>query len=231
MTARLETAGSRPGKKSASPPTASAAAPAGSKTSSVAFRQFLHARQAKNPKARAALNAPAAKPIAPTPERLGKADHPLRTSGGYYRVPAPIERLRNQGKLDPKPRINEAMYTAAQMLQQSFYNSGLSEHIKSQDLTGAGGGQSTASSHMPINEFAAHHRSKFLTACKRMGWYEPYPLRGCGRLVVDVICREMSVRDAGCKHFPNTRAESYQSAANDRLREGLFMLAVHWKLI
>ncbi|UDL95486.1 hypothetical protein LGH83_04495 [Lichenihabitans sp. PAMC28606] len=201
------------------------------KTSRAAFRQFMEARQKTSSKGRTPLNTRGERPILPTPERLVKSDRPKKTSAGYYRAPAPIERLRNSGKLDPHPRINEAMYTASQTLQLSFHNAGLTESIKSQDLTGTGGGGSSAASHMPLNEFALHHRQKYLTACKRMGWYEPYPLRGCGRLVVDVICHEMSIEDAGSRYFPGSRNATAIAAANDRLREGLFMLAVHWKLI
>lgn len=83
------------------------------------FRAFLAERQPEGAKVLPL------KPLKPTRQRLEKEDHPAKTGAGFYRAPAPIERLRDQRKLDEMPQINEAMYEAAQKLSQHFYDAGL----------------------------------------------------------------------------------------------------------
>lgn len=87
----------------------------GGQVSPVAFREFMSAR--RSPKARAAKAAASTpqRAIQPTRERMTKSDRPRRTTSGVYRAPAPIERLRDQGKLDSNPRVNLGMFEASRV--------------------------------------------------------------------------------------------------------------------
>ena len=191
------------------------------------FRAFMRNRKSKYAK----KGPPSPPPLTmkPTDERLAKEDQPRRLDAGYYRAPAPIERLRDQGKLDLLPHVNQGMYEAACKLYAHFYVGGLGG-IAAQDLSRCAGGGDGGSSHFPRDERALHHRQMFREAVSVMGWFEAYPHRGAGRLVVDVICREMAIRDASKIHIPGGRTETYVAAGMDRLREGLFALASHWRL-
>ena len=165
----------------------------------------------------------------PTPERLEKADRPRKTDAGFYRAPAPIERLRDRKKLDPLPTVNEGMYQAGCKLYTHFYQGGL-KGIAAQDLSRCVGGGDGGSCGFPQNDRAMFHRQKFREATRIMGWYETAPFRGAGRLVVDVVCFEMSISDAAQIHIPSSRLEVTIAAGMDRLREGLFALGAHWGL-
>ncbi len=192
-----------------------------------AFRAFMQARRgAKGRRAQPERPAPLVKP---TDERLEKNDRPRKTEGGFYRAPAPIERLRDHRKLDPLPHVNEAMFQAAGKLYSVFYLGGLGG-IAAQDLSRCVGGGDGGSCGFPRNERAMHNRQVFREAVKIMGWHEAFPHRGAARLVVDVICFDMAIRDASRIHIPLGRTEVSTAAGMDRLREGLFALASHWRL-
>ena len=167
--------------------------------------------------------------LKPTDERLAKEDKPRKMDAGHYRAPPPIERLRDQNKLDPTPHINQAMYEAAGKLYAVFYLGGLGG-IAAQDVSRCVGGGDGGSSHFPRDERALHNRLQFREAVRVMGWFESFPHRGAGRLTVDVVCREMALRDAAKIHIPLGRTEVSLAAGMDRLREGLFALAAHWNL-
>lgn len=179
------------------------------------FRQFLAARQP-------ARQTPAA-PQVPTEQRLVKEDKPRKTQAGFYRAPAPIERLRDRGSLDHMPHINEAMYQAANKLGAHFYEAGLggiAAQDLSRDVRGSGDGGACG---FPKTERAMHHRQKFREACNIMGWFETHPYKGAGRLVVDVVCFEMSLTDASKVHLtPGGSNEARLGAGMERLRTGLF---------
>ena len=64
-----------------------------------------------------------------------------------------------------------------------------------------------------------------------MGWYVDHPFRGSGRLVVDVVCFEMPILEAGVIHTPKARTDTVSAKAMEKLCEGLFILAAHWRLI
>jgi hypothetical protein len=102
----------------------------------------------------------------PTPERLAKgglhiARSPLQDGGHRetrsYRSPPPIERMRNECKLDHDEAMNEAMYQQAVQLEQLARKAGMST-VPAQDLTrvftGSGGG-TDPSYMMPRTEAAA----------------------------------------------------------------------------
>ena len=187
------------------------------------FRQFLNARQP--------VRQQPATPQVPTEQRLAKDDKPRKTPAGFYRAPAPIERLRDRGSLDHMPHINEAMYQAANKLVVHFYEAGLggiAAQDLSRDVRGSGDGGACG---FPKTERAMHNRQKFREACKLMGWYETHPYKGAGRLVVDVVCFEMSLTDAAKVHLsPGGSNEARLGAGMERLRTGLFTLASHWRL-
>lgn len=192
--------------------------------SPTAFRQFLNEKQrggASQPQRVA--------PLKPTEERLAKEDRPKKTAGGFFRARHPLERLRDQGKLDhSNGAINSAMFEAAERLYRHWYESGLSG-IKAQDISRAVGAGDGGACAFPRNDRAMMHRQHFRIACTLMGWHEAAPYRGAGRLVVDIVCYEMGVKEAALIHCPG-RNESALANGMDRLREGLFALAVHWKL-
>ena len=198
--------------------------------SSEAFQQFRAERQAKGTvKSKRVPQAPALS-MKPTKQRLEKADKPAPTKAGNYRAPAPIERLRDQGKLDPTPTVNLGMYQAAEKLYAHFYRGGL-KGIKAQDLSRATGSGDGGACQFPASEDAMYHRQKFREATRIMGWYIDAPYRGAGRLVVDVVCFEMPVEDASRKHSLSARTDTIKANGMEKLCEGLFILAAHWRLI
>ena len=216
---------------------AGAVPPAGGKLGAnpAAFREFMQKRQAAKASASPAVKAkrvPQAPALSmkPTAERMEKEDRPGRTKAGTYRAPPPIERLRDQGKLDPNPRVNLGMYEAAEKLYAHFYRGGL-KGIKAQDLSRSVGSGDGGSSHFPTNDDAMFHRQKFREATRIMGWHVDHPFRGSGRLVVDVICFEMPILEAGLIHTPKARTDTVSAKAMEKLCEGLFILAAHWRLI
>jgi hypothetical protein len=163
----------------------------------------------------------------PTPERMAKDDAPITTSGGLRRSPAPIERLYRAGKLDLIPHINHAMLQTAEKLAEHYYGASL-VGVRAQDLnrvvSGGGGPDANVTS-----ENAVYHFEKFKLACKLMGWSDANPYRGAGRLVVAFVCEERALKDAATEFVPVGSSEARLGAAMDRLREGLYALAVHWK--
>lgn len=214
-------------------PTAAPDAPAATAGATpAAFREFMDKR--KGVKARPATAsrpkpAAPAKPMTPTEERMAKTDKPRRTTSGVYRVPHPIERLRDQGKLDPSPAVNAGMFEAAEKLYAHFYRGGL-KGIAAQDLSRASGSGDGGACQFPASEMAMHHRQKFREATRIMGWYIDAPHRGAGRLVVDVVCFERTVEDAARTHLLSSRTDTVKAAGMEKLCEGLFVLAAHWKL-
>lgn len=175
------------------PPTADPASAAPAAPTTAAFKAFMDGRKAtRGKKAKAAPGRPAPT-MKPTDERLRKEDKPRKMDAGFYRAPAPIERLRDQRKLDPLAHVNEAMFQAAGKLYGHFYLGGLGG-IAAQDVSRCVGGGDGGSSHFPRDERAMLNRQRFREAVKVMGWFEAHPHRGAGRLVVDVCCFEMGLR-------------------------------------
>ena len=190
-------------------------------------------------------------PMAPTPERLAKGDMTVR--GGVFRALPVHEQLRDQGalafpkdegsagkvteppvnqlyaksKFDHDARTNEAMFQAAEKLRRHF--EGCMIGVKAQDLNkiiSSGG-----SNDLTQEEAWVHHFDTFRIACKLMGWSESNPHRGAGRIVVAVVCYEQTVTDAAMAHIGAGRTEVVKGQGMDRLREGLFALATHWRMI
>ncbi len=189
-------------------------------------------RPGKEPKtARARISARKEKPtklLGPTPERAAKGDvTPYRTAGGFHRSISTVERLRDQGKLDHDARHNQAMFQAAERLRRHF--DGCQIGVKAQDLNRITGG--AASGDLTQEEAWVEHHRHFTIAKKLMGWTEAHPKRGSACIVIAVVCEEMTVSDAADTNLPQARTEAMKAAAMDRLREGLFMLAVHWREI
>lgn len=165
-------------------------------------------------------------PNMPTRERLAKDDG-LDQTAGHYRAPEPVERLYRRGSLDPMPHINSAMYEAALKLRRHFEAAQL-VGIKAQDLNrtiSSGGGDS-----LEGEENWVHHFDVFRKACKVMGWHDAHPHRGAGRITVAVICYDCGVKDAAAMYRPGGGNESQLAKGMDVLREGLFALALLWKL-
>lgn len=164
--------------------------------------------------------------LGPTKERSEKPDHPVKTAGGFYRAPMPIERLRDQNKLDPLPHLNQAMYEASEKLV-GYYEGARLVGVKAQDLTrvSGGGGDNDAP------DRAEHCRAEFRKACVLMGWPSAFPHRGAGRLTVAVVCEGHGVKQAADLYRPGGSDAARLGAGMDALREGLFALAVHWRLV
>lgn len=214
---------------------AGAAPPTGGKLGAnpAAFREFMDKRKAAkagaSPAVKAKAKAAPALPMKPTAERMAKTDKPRKTGSGAYRAPHPLERLRDQGKLDPNPRVNLAMFEAAEKLYTHFYQGGL-KGIQAQDLSRASGSGDGGACQFPASENAMFHRGKFREATRIMGWHVDSPYRGAGRLVVDVVCYEMPVLEAGRIHTPPARTDTIAAKGMEKLCEGLFILAAHWRL-
>ena len=215
---------------------AGAVPPAGGKlgVNPAAFREFMQKRQAAKASASPAVKAkrvPQAPALSmkPTAERMEKTDKPRKTGSGAYRAPHPLERLRDQGRLDPNPRVNLAMFDAAEKLYAHFYQGGL-RGIQAQDLSRATGSGDGGACQFPASENALFHRQKFREATRIMGWHIDAPYRGSGRLVVDVVCYERTVEDAARLHLLSSRTDTVKAAGMEKLCEGLFVLAAHWKL-
>lgn len=169
-------------------------------------------------------------PLGPTPERLAKADTPVRSSSGIYRSPPPIERLRDRNLLDPEDHhLNEAMFRAAEKLGEVYAKAGLGMSAQAQDLNRIAAGSGEIPSCMAVSEMAAHARQQVRDALKVMGWSLAYPFRGAGRITVAVVCQDMAVEDAAKLYRPAERKSQVMGAGMEVLREGLFALAVHWR--
>ena len=160
----------------------------------------------------------------PTPERLAKGDVVLNNPVAKHVAVSTVERLAKQGKLDHDEPTAKAMTSAAEKLCRHFIGCGVG--VKAQDLNRIVGG---SAEDLTQEENWVHHRDVFRTACKLMGWSDANPCRGAGRLVVAVVCYEETVGDAAIKHVGPGRAEAVKAAGMDRLREGLFALAMHWR--
>lgn len=185
-------------------------------------RARVEAKRSSSKKSRKAR----AMPVGPTPERLAKGDVDIRV--GQTRSVPPIERLRDQGKLSFDARENQALYEAALRLRRHF--DGCLVGVQAQDLNriiGAGRGDDD----LMKEEAWVNNFDQFRTAVKLMGWSPDRPQRGAGRLVVAVICNDLPVVDAAKIHIGAGRTEAVMGAAMDRLREGLFALAIHWRLL
>ena len=164
--------------------------------------------------------------VLPTPERLAKSDAPLHLGGDLYRAPMPIERMRDRGQLDPLPHLNEAMFCAAERLVGLFEGAGLASTVRAQDLTRVIGAAGDGGDH-----HAAHCLIEFRRACILMGWSVAHPHRGAGRITVAVVCEGRGVTEAAAEHRPGGSNEFRRGAGMDALREGLFALALHWRLV
>lgn len=186
-------------------------------------RQARKAR-AKGSERRALPRRPEA--IGPTPERLAKADAPVRMAAGHYRAPMPIERMRDRGQLDPQPDINEGLFLAAEKLVGLFEGAGLATTVRAQDLTRVIGGAGEDGDH-----HAAHCLLEFRRACALMGWSVAHPHRGAGRITVAVVCFGQSLKEAAAQHRPGGGDAAQLAAGKEALQTGLFTLAVHWRLI
>ena len=207
-------------------------------------------RSAKSATARSRISAAKggkkgrAQPLGPTPARLAKGDIDVRA--GMHRAIPPVERLRDQGKLaTPKPseeieRLkargefsydvveNQRCYEAALRLYRHYEGmlQGVQGSVQAQDLNKiiGSGGEGDCSK----QEAWVIHRDFFREAVTLMGCYDN-PFKGCGRIVVAVVCSEMSIRDAAEACLPDSNQNAKQSIAMDRLRTGLFTLAMHWR--
>ena len=184
-------------------------------------RARISAERPKPGKARARVKE---NPNAPTPERLAKGDVVLNNPLARHVASPLVERLAKQGKLDHDKVTARAMVAAAEKLYRHFVGCGVG--VKAQDLNRIVGG---SAEDLSQEEGWVHHRDVFRTACKMMGWSDTNPHRGAGRLVVEVVCFEQTVHEAALKHIGSGRTEAIKAAGMDRLREGLFALAVHWR--
>ena len=170
-------------------------------------------------------------PGKPTPERLAKGDI-VQMGSGHHRAPPLIERMRDREQFCPGDGYtNERMFQAADKLLEYFQGSGLGAGVQAQDLTRIMSGSGDTPYSMAISESAAHCRKELRLALKLMGWFSAYPHRGAGRLTLEVVCFERSVRDAADSYRPGGADSGRQATGMDVLREGLFALAVHWKFL
>ena len=169
--------------------------------------------------------------MGPTEERLAKGDVTLyRTAGGFHRSVSTVEQLRDQEKLCPENRgHNQAMFRAAERLRRHFLGAQQLGAVKAQDLNRVTGRSSAED--LTQEEAWVEHFRQFTDARKLMGWSPAHPNRGAACIVVAVVCEDMTVTGAAEAYLLPARAEVMKAAAMDRLREGLFALAVHWREI
>ena len=195
----------------------------------------LRASAPKNARSRMEAGKPKkAKPVrlGPTPERAAKGDFlaPKAIDAPYVCV-APIERLFRDGKLAPTKdnvRENFALWQAAQRLKR-HYDQKNAIGVRAQDLnrvTGRG-----SSEDLNRDEAWVEHNKHFEIARRLMGWTSAHPKRGSACIVIAVVCDEKTVTEAADEFMVPARAEVMKAAAMDRLREGLFTLALHWREI
>lgn len=163
-------------------------------------------------------------PLGPTPERLAKGDVDLRV--GMHRAVPTIERLRDQGRLDHNARENQGLFEAGLRLQRHFQ--GMQLGVQAQDLGRVRGG---GNEDPERQELWVHHHDTFEIAKRLMGWDDHNEQRGCARVVIAIVCQEMTVGDAAAQVLGPMRKELAQAVGMDRLRQGLWALAVMWRLI
>ena len=172
------------------------------------------------------------KPMGPTPERMAKGDlPPARTAGGFHRAIPPVETLFKAKKLgwsNDCVTENLALFQAAEKLKL-HYDQKNAMGIKAQDINKVGG--RGASDNLTEEEIWVEHNKTFEIAKRLMGWTSAHPARGSARIVIAIVCEEMSVTEAAEMHLVAARKEVMISTAMEKLREGLFSLAIHWRFI
>ena len=142
-----------------------------------------------------------------------------------------MERLFQQHQLSEKPddtRENFALHQAAQRLKR-HYDLKNAIGIKAQDFNRASGRGGDGD--LMQEEVWLENNRHFEVARKMMGWTPAHPNRGPASIVIAVVCEEMTVTEAADLYLVGGRKERMLAAAMDRLRVGLFMLAVHWREI
>jgi hypothetical protein len=78
---------------------------------------------------------------------------------------------------------------------------------------------------------AVDARREFIHAVRCMGWYGEkdgpnyFPFRGCGRIVVGLVCYGYTISECAKLYLNITSQERAEAVAMDRLREGLMSLA------
>ncbi len=168
-------------------------------------------------------------PMGPTAERIAKGDLSPRTAGGFHRAVPPVERLRDEGRLHKSdPFLNQAYFEAAEKLHRHFMGS--LAGLKAADVSDAVLTGVPDANGLVGEEGWVHHFDTFRLACKLMGWPHGAPDRGAGRIVVAVVCYENTVEQAAMMFMGAGRTEVLKAVGMDRVREGLFALATHWKL-
>ena len=171
----------------------------------------------------------APKPLGPTPERLAKGDIPhTATAGGFHRSVPPVERLYKTKKLSETcVRENLALFEAAERLKAHFDRKS-AFGVQAQDLTRVRGSSGES---LYAEESWVSHKKNYDEAMVLMGYWPNSPTRGSAKIVEAVVCLEMGVGDAGSAILPAGRTERVDAIAMEKLRQGLFNLAVFWGML
>ena len=176
----------------------------------------------------------------PTPERLMQAGVTVAMQLGTRRVQivgasvggavtvggdrvvrlseAPLDRLFSRNRLDPADADrNRQLHEAGDKLRTHHHYAGLSG-IAANDPNHAGGG--SAAHRTPISETMERHRRALRVAESVMD-------AGDWRVVMDVVCAEATLEAAG-RAVGYGNDEAAVAVALDRVRRGLYCLAMHW---
>ena len=142
-----------------------------------------------------------------------------------YRVIDALERLFERKLLDNQGGMNEAMYLSALWLRETFRRAGLDASLGGGELDRIVSAGGNFSDKLDSHAGAVDARREFIHSVRCMGWYDLYPFRGCGRIVVGLVCYGYTIAECAGLYLNIVSSERAEAVAMDRLREGLMSLA------
>lgn len=165
---------------------------------------------------------------APTPERRAMAAGHIRQSISpeqarvYHCEDAPLDRLEQRGQLDRDRHRNRVLAEAGRRYFEHWYKSGMSP-LAAVDLGRAQGG-GTPSCGMPTSELAAHHRRQYRATVQALGQF-------FSAVVDPIVLNEQDVAAVGRSISGHRNHGRAVAVAMDRLRGGLTVLAVYFRML
>lgn len=151
--------------------------------------------------------------VPPTPERMAKAAglYHQSVTGPITVRDAPLERMEARKVIDAR------LYSAGTKYRHHWHGAGLQERYASLNMDGVfGGGVET------ITDAMTHHRKVYAAAVQHLGMK-------ASSILEDVVCRDMSLEDAGRRIGWNNKAQAI-TAAEVLVTEYLDRLARWWGL-
>lgn len=167
------------------------------------------------------------KPLDATPERIAQAanDNEVGEADSVRRfADSVVQRLAKRGGLYPDKMINLRLLEAAEKYYSDWHLSGM-DPLQAQDPSKVHAGGNDFNPGMPVSQASAIKRSDYRKARLALG--------SIYREVVDlIVLHDQSDLIAIGRHAGNVQhMHSARAIATERLRAGLYLLALHYQLI